>query len=371
MSADPCMPSGSSRPPRVRERFVIPSIGGLWALYLVLVALRTSMVMLPHRAALLERHGVTAAIGAVLCWGLHLVLQCLGHRSVRVRIGAGLLLAAVPAALLALVNYNVMFVFDPQALWSDSFRAEASLPVIVTQTLTENYFLFATWATLATAFDAAVREADAWGHAALLTATAREAELRALRYQLDPHFMFNALNTISALVIAGDADGAERTIDALSRFLSETLAINAAEDVPLDRELALQRLYLDVEQVRFGDRLGVELISSPSARNALVPALLLQPLIENVIRHAVTRIAGRRVTLTVRATREDDLLRLVVEDDAPTAAIVAVDQGGGVGLRNVGARLAIRFGDQARFRHGARAGGGFRVDIALPFRTAS
>ncbi|TLU70537.1 sensor histidine kinase [Lichenicoccus roseus] len=346
---------------RSRERFVLTSIAGVWTVYLALVALRIALITFPHRKLLLERHLVVAAVGAGLTWFLHLALQRFVSRAITVRIGASLLLAAVPAGILALVNYDVMFVFNPEALWSASFRAEVRLPEIAAQTITENYFLFAAWATLTNAFDSAMREADARGDA-------REAELRALRYQLEPHFMFNALNTISALVMAERPAEAERTIAALAEFMRETLATDATADVALERELRLQEIYLAIERVRFGDRLRVDVRPLGATRVALVPPLILQPVIENAVRHAVARVA-RPVTVSLWAFRKGDVLHLHVEDDGPGAAPDVA--GTGVGLRNVAGRLAARFGGRAWCVYGARPGGGFQVEIALPFRTAA
>jgi two-component system LytT family sensor kinase len=226
------------------------------------------------------------------------------------------------------------------------------------------YFVFAGWATLFISVSSALESQEAQRRAAVLQAEGRIAELRALRYQLNPHFLFNALNAVSALVLRGDADGAESTIQALSLFLRSALVAEPIEDATLGEELDLQRLYLGIEQVRFGDRLRVVVCVPPELRQAMLPPLLLQPLVENVIRHAVAP-GSAPVTMTIGASAEANRLHIQVEDDGrggPTPA------GTGIGLRNVEARLLARFGSAACCERGARAGGGFRVDLMLPLR---
>ncbi len=194
---------------------------------------------------------------------------------------------------------------------------------------------------------------------------AREAELRALRAQLNPHFLFNSLNSINALV-GGDPEGARRMCERLGDFLRRTLALGAKEEVALSEELQLVDQYLAIEAVRFGDRLQVERAMSPEALSCLVPPLLLQPLVENAIKHGVSsRIEGGCVRLS--ATRQGGSLILGVEnpvdDDAP------VRTGERVGLENVRRRLAVHGAREARLE-AVREPGRFRVSLTLPARVA-
>jgi len=191
--------------------------------------------------------------------------------------------------------------------------------------------------------------------------TAREAELRALRAQLNPHFLFNSLNSINAL-IGSDPEGARRMCEGLGDFLRRTLALGARETVSLGEELALVERYLGIEQVRFGDRLRVERAVEPGATACRVPPLLLQPLVENAIKHGIQdRVEGGAVR--IEAMRDGDVLRLVVEnlvdDDAP------VRRGEGVGLDNVRRRLEV-FGARDARLVAVRQGGHFRVTLTLP-----
>ncbi len=147
-------------------------------------------------------------------------------------------------------------------------------------------------------------------------------------------------------------------------FLRSALVPEAVEDSPLADEIALQQLYLDVEQVRFGERLCVRWSVPDRLGHALLPPLLLQPLVENVIRHAIAR-TRETVTMEVIAFVEDSRLHLLVEDDGPAGG---ASSGYGIGLRNVAARLAARYNEAAHCTHGPRPGGGYRVELVLPLR---
>ena len=191
--------------------------------------------------------------------------------------------------------------------------------------------------------------------------TAREAELRALRAQLNPHFLFNSLNSINALV-GSDPEGARRMCEGLGDFLRRTLALGARDSVTLGEELTLVERYLDIEQSRFGDRLRVERTVDPDAVVCQVPPLLLQPLVENAIKHGIQDCLEGG-TISIEARRDGALLRVVVENpvdvDAPSR------RGEGVGLENVRRRLEA-FGARDARLSAARTGERFRVTLTLP-----
>jgi LytS/YehU family sensor histidine kinase len=194
-----------------------------------------------------------------------------------------------------------------------------------------------------------------------LTVHSREAELRALRAQLHPHFFFNSLNSISALV-GTRPEEARRVCQLLAELLRKSLAAGNRESVTLAEEVALARSYLSVEQVRFGERLGVETRIEAAAEDWKVPSLLLQPLVENAITHGVSaRLEGG--TVTIEAKVEDGRLLLVVENprdpDSPSR------EGTGLGLENVRRRLAAVYGREAGFRV-APGADRFRVELRLP-----
>jgi len=189
----------------------------------------------------------------------------------------------------------------------------------------------------------------------------RDAELRALRAQIDPHFLFNSLNSISALT-GSDAPGARRMCLLLGEFLRTTLDVSARERIPLADELALAERYLNIEQVRFGSRLQIQRRVDDDATACLVPPLLLQPLVENAVTHGIGRsLEGGLIRLDV--SRRDGRLAIVVEN--PCEPDASVTRPGGLGLDNVRRRLDAMFGRDARVD--ARVGAGqFHVELHLP-----
>jgi sensor histidine kinase YesM len=191
--------------------------------------------------------------------------------------------------------------------------------------------------------------------------SAREAELRALRAQLNPHFLFNSLNSINALV-GSDPEGARRMCEGLGDFLRRTLALGACDSVTLGEELALVDRYLAIEQVRFGDRLQVVRDLEPEAVVCAVPPLLLQPLVENAIKHGIAgRVEGGRLRLGARV--RDNRLDLVIEN--PVDAGMPAREGAGVGLENVRRRLDV-FGARDARLEAIRGDDWFRVTLTLP-----
>lgn len=199
----------------------------------------------------------------------------------------------------------------------------------------------------------------------LETALAR-AQLQALRSQLQPHFLFNTLHAVSSLMDE-DVRAARRMIARLADLLRTTLDTSDEQEVSLLRELETLQLYLDIERERFSDRLRFELDVHPDVLDARVPNLVLQPLVENAVRHGISpRQEGGRIV--VRASRENGRLVLVVEDDG--AGAEGADSREGVGLRNTRARLARLYPDHHALRIRHPEHGGFRVEIEIPFETA-
>jgi LytS/YehU family sensor histidine kinase len=197
-----------------------------------------------------------------------------------------------------------------------------------------------------------------------------EAELGALKLQLQPHFLFNALHTIGSLVRTGDRENAVRVVAGLGDLLRRVLDGARRQEVPLSQELEFARAYLEIEQIRFRDRLVVHVAAEEGVGDPAVPHLLLQPLVENAIRHGIApRAAGGRVD--VRARRVGAALEVVVRDDGPGAG--NGDAGAarpGVGLANTRARLARLYGAGGTLEVTDAAGGGVEVRVRLPYRPA-
>jgi two-component system LytT family sensor kinase len=195
-----------------------------------------------------------------------------------------------------------------------------------------------------------------------LEARLAQAQLQALKMQLQPHFLFNTLHAISALVHK-DVEAADRMITRLSEFLRITLDSVGVQEVALKTELESLDKYLEIEQVRFGSRLTVVRSVSPEALDLLVPNLILQPLVENAVRHSIApRAAGGRIE--IRAGREQDCLVIDVLDDGPGAALGPVHEG--VGLTNTRARLQALYGKGQSMDLRSEAGGSFQVRLSLP-----
>lgn len=199
--------------------------------------------------------------------------------------------------------------------------------------------------------------------AAQLETRLARAQLHALQSQLQPHFLFNTLNAISALVTK-DPAGARRTITLLSGLMRETLALGSLQEVPLSRELALTRRYLDIEEQRFGERLHVAIDVDPSLENSLVPSLILQPILENAFKHGLSQRRGK-VRIDITAARVDGVLKISVLNDGGG---LAPDRGApsGVGLQNTRSRLERLYGPQAGFELLEVPGGRVRADVTLP-----
>ncbi len=197
-----------------------------------------------------------------------------------------------------------------------------------------------------------------------------QANLRALNMQLQPHFLFNTLNAISVLAAKGERRQTVRLIERMSELLRMSLE-NTSHTVPLVREMEFAQRYLDIEQVRFADRMTVRFDVASDTLAAQVPSMVLQPLVENAVKHGLAKrsAAGR---IEVRARRDEDTLELSVRDDGPGFA--AEQPGGrtGVGLSNTRARLEQLYGaDGFEMYRGGGPGGGALVRITLPFRTAA
>ncbi len=352
-------------PPEVwsKRKVAVIATAGAWTLYLALVGVRLAVLGLSNMREVALRHVLTAAIGAILTAALFWALDRLDRRAPLVQIGAALLLAAPAAALLAVANYDVMFVFAPSGVWSIAERVGNNLPRVFVQTIAENDFLFTALGVLYVAMASIIDSRDALQRATFAESQAQKAQLQALRYQLDPHFLFNALNTISALVMEGEAEKAEQALSSLSAVLRTTLASDALVDTTLRQEFRLHQTYLGIEGLRFGARLQVSLELPDELADVLIPPLLLQPLVENVIKHAVG-VSETPIHMSVRALGTGDHVVVAVEDDGPGSQ----KAGFGLGLRNVAERLALRFGDRATFEHGTLADGGYRAVLSLPLK---
>jgi sensor histidine kinase YesM len=190
---------------------------------------------------------------------------------------------------------------------------------------------------------------------------AREAELKALKAQIDPHFLFNSLNSISALT-AMDPAKARMMCLLLAEFLRKSLALGAKALIPLEEEISLASSYLAVEQVRLGSRLMVEKEIEEASKSCRIPPLLLQPLVENAVRHGIANLLEGGI-IQIRSQKKGERLSVAIENPVDTDA--SAKGGKGIGLENVRGRLAMLYGSEARLIV-QRNGGSFQVEISLP-----
>jgi two-component sensor histidine kinase len=204
-------------------------------------------------------------------------------------------------------------------------------------------------------------------------AMAHEAQLKMLRYQLNPHFLFNTLNAISTLILEQQTDLANRMVSRMSSFLRYSLDNDPMQKVTLEQEMAALKLYLDIEKVRFEERLSLEVDIEPGAEKALIPSLLLQPLVENAIKYGIARSeGGGRLRIAARVFAGDLLMEL--SDDGPGADLVdgqirqsEPSENGGVGLRNTRERLQELYAGNHSFRLSETDPHGLTINIRVPF----
>jgi two-component system, LytTR family, sensor kinase len=197
---------------------------------------------------------------------------------------------------------------------------------------------------------------------------ADSARLRALQSQLKPHFLFNTLNGIATLIRERNHVAAGTMVAALSDFLRLTLQTLDSPEIPVAQELVFVERYLQIEQARFGKRLVTTIDAQPEALEAMIPTLMLQPLLENAVRHAVLeREEGGRLLVAIR--RNEAQLVVSVQDDGPGLRTQSQRQFG-MGLGNTAERLAALYGPEGKLSIGPSDSGGFAVSVAIPFRTA-
>ncbi len=387
------------QPGRVPARTVLASIVGLWLCYLGLITLRSVLIDRTYFIEMLGLRSIVTLAGIVVTVLVWAILRLFDHRRVGLRMTIAAVLM-VPAALaLALINTQVFSGIDQRNFRQERNPSEVQIrhdtagnvlvdlpdPPQLTRAqlaalqqkfaeqglwrqLTDiaigRYFLLLAWAALYFAMVNAEQARAAERREGEYRRAAKAAELRSLRYQVNPHFLFNTLNSLSALVMTGKDAAAERMIQSLSGFYRRSLAEDSSGDIALEAEVALQRSYLEIEAVRFPARLKTRFDIPEVLEQACVPGLLLQPLVENAVRYAVATTA-KPVTVIIAARAEDGRLVLEVSDDGP-AAKKDDKHGFGIGLANVRDRLEARYGEAASLTAGPKQGGGWSSVIRMP-----
>jgi len=200
-----------------------------------------------------------------------------------------------------------------------------------------------------------------------LQASLARARLQSLRMQMNPHFLFNTLNSIASLVQA-DGQKAEEMIEALSDLLRLTLRATDRQEVTVREELQFLERYLQIEQTRFGDRLQIERDITPDTLDGMVPILIFQPLVENAVKHGIeTQIAPGRIRVEIRR-QADDLVFKVTDNGRTNPTQINGELKEGIGLGNTRSRLKELYGDRGVIKLGFGSGAGFSAEIQIPWR---
>ncbi|MCY7340205.1 MAG: histidine kinase [Sphingomonas bacterium] len=391
----------------MRTRFAdwplaLRSIAGFWLFYLGTVLLRA--LLGPEAASAMTFRVINALVGVGLTLLIYLALALLARGASVRRMATVAAIAALPAAMiLSFVSLRVATRTMPMGEQSRITTQEglaivqhgsnvrivknngdqlemnlppieqiiaAKMPRLIADGTVTWYFLFAAWSAIFIAMTQQQLARLTERRLAVAETAAHAAQVRALRYQVNPHFLFNTLNSISSLVMSGHADRAEEMLMALSTFFRTSLSLDPSANVTLAQEIELQRLYLDIEMVRFPKRLKVSIDVPDDLAGAFVPALILQPLVENAIKYGVSATRDP-VLLTIEARRLDggrmqiDVINRLAKAGKTTPAAKPAHEGTGLGLANVCQRLEAHFGERADCRFGPIAGG-YQVSIALP-----
>lgn len=369
-------PTLSTEGPRVPSNRLILGIGTLACCIAAIFAITIVIVFHgEHQAVSPDRSSAPSFVYiGVLClwWAVLFVLQQalarrmpgfwnLSLKTVSMQLAAACAIAIVHLQLLELsVNFTIQH-------WSH--LREVGSRIIGTITL-QRFGLEVVLYILTWIAGAALNSQIARHKEALQTAELKQqlssAHLRALQMQMEPHFLFNTLNAITTLVELGRQKEAVETLSHLNSILKSTLSHEAPEKVPLAQELAVVEDYLAIEQVRFADRLQVLMSVDPGALGSMVPCFLLQPIVENAIRHGISCIEENGIIQTL-IERRGDKLHLTVRDNGPGPQTNTSTNGHGIGLRNLQDRLAHFYAGNYSFRSGDGQSGGFEVSIIIPY----
>jgi len=376
------------RPARVPFSTVLASILGLWLCYFLLTTLRAELLDLGFAWDMMTRRALASLAGAVITLGLWLVLRLFDDTPLWAKIVAALLLSLPVALSIAQANYLIFL--DMRAPVEERLAQQTGQPAVSggdilldmpdgpgavpgSQALIDDswinlieltfsrYYLMLAWCALYLALLTGEKARASERREGEFRRAAKAAELRSLRYQVNPHFLFNTLNSLSALVLTGRTKDAERMIQTLSTFYRHSLTDDPTSDVALASEFELQRLYLDIESVRFPQRLRTRYELPDELAEVAIPGMILQPLVENSVKHAVAA-SPDPVTITLAAREEYGRLVVTVSDDGrvprgreESRATQGNGHGNGhgIGLANVRERLEARFGREASMVSGA------------------
>jgi two-component system LytT family sensor kinase len=298
-------------------------------------------------------------VGAGCCWQIKMILDRLAALTLGRRLAAGAVLCAFGSLAYSGLNGLVFYVIAPR--WG------STSPAGLLQNAMMTVWVFFAWAALYFAIDADLHARETRLRLADAQAAALEARNQALVNQIGPHFLFNALNTVSGLILEGEAARAERVTVALAALLRRSMETDARVFVSLEEEMDAVRRYLEIEQNRFEDRLLISETIAPELLSLAVPPMILQPLVENAVRHGVARSLDP-VRIVIAACLDHGMLRLAISDNARAAPHAPDTKGCGIGQANIRQRLSLLFGDDASLTGGKLPDGGYSALVCIPAR---
>lgn len=293
---------------------------------------------------------------------LSVIYKSLIHRKPIVTWGSTIAVLIAAAALFAFIDAWVFLI--------QNTATESGFGTLFLGAFFLDFTMLGAWSALYYAINFFLRVEEQNDQLIQLETQATRAQLAMLRYQLNPHFLFNTLNSISTLVLLRQTEPANAMLSRLSSFLRHTLVNEVHSRVSLSQEVETLQLYLDIEKMRFEERLRPNFDIDPAVRDALLPSLLLQPLVENAIKYAVTPLE-EGADISISARLDKDVVRITVSDTGPgnSGPIGKSRDSTGVGLGNIQERLNQAYGEAHIFEIQSSAGGGFSVMIGLPFET--
>ena len=348
------------RRPRLNNYLVANFV--LWTLTYLIVTARVMADPMPHAGAMALRRLFLSFLGFLACIVIGRILSALANQPIWRRLAAAVVLSAIGGFSYSYVNYAVFYLIAP--LW----KVEPLSQISVAFTASMFFWTFLAWCALyfALRYEEELKEKNL--RLVASQALAMDAQNRMLRYQINPHFLFNTLNALSSLILAKENERAERVVLSLSSFLRHTLEKEMPDKSPLSDEIDAQRQYLSIEQARFEDRLNFIEHIPLELRDALAPSLILQPLVENAVKYGVAR-SNQTVTIEITAEAADGRLRLTVSDDGGDGAGAAPPKLG-LGLENVRRRLELIYGKAAALTCGPRRPQGFLASVEIPLERA-
>jgi signal transduction histidine kinase len=342
---------------RARARAALWLTLVFWSISYGLATLTLYLGGNPRWLAIAGMRVLPTLLGLGFCYLIHLLLRNRRLTTTKSRLIALALVAPILAEIFAWANYFAGAAVDPSANLNNFNWADAIRTVLFWT------WFFLAWAGcyLALMYGFDVHEEQR--RSAELRERAHVAQLRALHSQINPHFLFNSLNSVSALILDRNTEKAEEMVVKLAHFLRLGLAADPTRKIPLDLEIELQRSYLEIEQARYPD-LTVEVSMPEDVKGALVPSLILQPIVENAVKYGVAA-APPNATIVIAAHAGNGRLVLEVTDSGKGTG--SQNGGSGIGLANVRQRLALIYGEHlSGLSAGRDADGQFRVQVALP-----